>query len=88
LIVSLFESMLDEFAEWRHADIWRRLPRPSRPHHDPLDGFLPFEKAAAVMGVTVSEAIDMGMRGALEIDIDRKLIRPAIVSTLGVEVVQ
>lgn len=85
--MGLFESMLEELAEWTHRDIFRRLPRPSRPSHDWNDGFMGPEKAAVVMGVSVAEVHEMAGRGLLEIDFEKRLIRPAIVSTLGVEVV-
>lgn len=85
--MSLFESMLEELAEWRRRDIFRRLPRRSRPSHDPDDGFVSPDKAAAVMGVSVAEIMEMAGRGYVEIDFEKGLIRPAVVSTIGVEVV-
>lgn len=82
--MGLFESILDDMAQWRRWEIWSRPDRPRRPHRDPLDGFLPYAKAAAVMGVSESEAVELGLRGMLEIDLERALIRPAVVSVLGV----
>lgn len=80
----MLESILDDLAQWRHADIWRRLPLRSRPRPDPREGFLSPEKAAAVMGVSLAEVHEMAARGQLEVDSERRLIRPAVVSVLGV----
>lgn len=85
--MSPFEHMLEQMAEGRLRDILRRLPRRSRQRVDRNDGFMSPEKAAAVMGVSVAEVRELAGRGYLEIDFEKKLIRPAIVSTLGVEVV-
>ena len=86
--MGLFEHVLRRHEEWRHADIFSRLPW--RPRQDPvyrgLDGFLPPARAAQEMGVELDELADMVYGGLLEWrEVGREIwVRPAGVSTMKV----
>lgn len=89
--MGLFESALDELDEWTHRDIFRRLPRRSRPRQgDPHDGFLTPDRAAAVMGVSEADVHALAGRGMLDSTRigGRLLIRPAVLSVLAVREVR
>lgn len=84
-----FERELLDEAEWRQAGIVSRLPRPSRPRDDGMDGFVSLRDAAAAMGLAEQEVAELARRGALEtLQLGgRVLVRPGIVTSVGVRTV-
>jgi hypothetical protein len=85
--VGLFDALIERHERERHASILSSLPPRRRGDRaDRWDGFLPVARAAAVMGVSEVEVVEMAGRGLLEQrDVDGKVfIRPAVVTVLGV----
>jgi len=82
----MFEEMGEAADTFRRYAYAAKTPWPEPPEQQPDDGYLPLGDAARVMGVDEPELRLMVRRGELEAHEigGRILVRPAIVSKLGV----
>lgn len=85
--MNVFEHLLERHERLRHARILSSVPRQSPSTAVGVDGFLPPEDAAKVMGVSLQELallVEQGRLEAEDVGMSELWVRPAVVSVLGV----